>query len=86
MRIICGQLAGGQHRVDVGQPSRTISGRSASNFFAVQGMIADAEDASRVDAFLLGEVALDDRAQHLLRALAGGEVVDELRVELSPRT
>ena len=76
------QLARGEHGVDVrpavarhlGPPGLELLGRARHDRHAV--------DARRVDRLALGEEALDDGPQHLLRALAGGEVRDHVGVEL----
>ena len=41
-----------------------------------------AEDLRRIDPLALGKEGLDDRPHHLLRALAGREVADAVRVEV----
>ena len=83
-----GQLTGGHGVVHVGQAGTGLIVTADLELLRGAGHNGDGDNVLRVDAHLLGEVALGDGALHLLRRLAGRHVVGELGIvvltELDP--
>ena len=76
-----GQFPRGEHGIDVGNSVSCHFRPGGLELLGRAGHDAHAEDAGWIDAGPLGEEALDHGTHHLLRALAGGQVVEEVGVE-----
>ena len=77
-----GQLAGGDDDIHIRHAVMTQLGAGGLELLGHAGHDRYGHDVLGIDAVLLGEVALDDRAQHLVRGLAAGQVGQALRIEL----
>ncbi len=76
------ELAGRDDGVDVGEVlNRGILRAAGLVFLRGAGHDRDDEDVLRVKVVGLGEVALDDRAFHLVRGFAGRDVRDDVAIE-----
>ena len=75
LRIMRGQLPGGQHNVHIRVAAGVMScsGSVHSAFLAMQGMMETTKILCGSDAQLLGKVALRHRAEHLLGGFRRGE-------------
>jgi hypothetical protein len=76
------ELAGGQDRVDVGAGLAFHLGALRLELLGRARHDRDDVDVFWILAEFLRPVALDDRAEHLLRALAAREVGDQVGIEL----
>ena len=75
------QFPGGEDGVDVRQPVLPHLRPAGLELLGRTRHDADAEDSRRVDLFPRRKIAFDDGSHHLLRTLAGGEVVDEIGIK-----
>ena len=76
------QFAGCQHIIDIRNVSGCHFRTVAFKFFSRAWHDRDADNLCRIDLFTFCKVALDDSAHHLLRALAGRQIRNQVGIEL----